>query len=84
MNIAVAISHFLIVFHSSTNFIIYCSKDTKFRRIIAKFLKCKKVTSSNRFELSGKMVKLSADSAELTLGKGVNKILGEYGDHDRT
>ena len=39
MNIAVAISHLLVVFNCSTNFIIYCSKDSKFRNIISNFLK---------------------------------------------
>ena len=38
MNIAVAISHLLIVFNCSTNFIIYCSKDIKFRGMICKVI----------------------------------------------
>ena len=84
MNIAVAISHFLIVFNSSTNFIIYCSKDTKFRSIISKFLrkmfKCGKVNPSNDCHSSIKMVKLRANSTDLILRKEVtvNKIVAEY------
>ena len=38
MDIAVAISHLLIVFSCSANFIIYCRQDSKIRSIISNFL----------------------------------------------
>ena len=38
MDISVSISHLLVVFNCSVNFIIYCFKDYKFRKIFRNLL----------------------------------------------
>ena len=68
MDVGVALSHLLIVISSSSNFLIYCWNDIKFRKIISRCFRCfskKLAENSQQKTFSLKEVKAELEGVKI-------------------